>query len=267
MIPYGRQSISEADIEAVVEVLRSDLLTQGPVVPRFQRAICDYTGSGHAVAVNSATSALHLACRALDVGPGDTVWTSPISFVASANCALYCGAGVDFVDISAGIFEAPGAVMDPMYYQQGWNTYTSEEVKKNVNIPVITSHTLRDPEYCEKILAEGKTDMVGLSRQMIADPYWANKAFERRPQEIRKCISCLVGCWQESLMIKRHMRCAINPAVGDERFIHLKPAETATCWTTRCSCSVPRRARFIFHATIRWCWPVVTIWASSTAGT
>ena len=133
--------------------------------------------------------------------------------------------GAAFVDISAGIFEAPGTVMDPMYYPQGWNTYTADEVKKHVKIPVITSHTLRDPAYCEKILSEGKTDLVGLSRQMIADPYWANKAFERRPQEIRKCISCLVGCWQESLMIKRHMRCAINPAVGDERFLHLEPAK------------------------------------------
>ena len=134
--------------------------------------------------------------------------------------------GVAFVDISAGIFEAPAAVMDPMYYPQGWNTYTAEEVKKNVAIPVITSHTLRDPDYCERILAEGKTDMVGLSRQMIADPHWANKAFARKPEEIRKCISCLVGCWQESLMIRRHMRCAINPAVGDERFLHLEAAET-----------------------------------------
>ena len=133
--------------------------------------------------------------------------------------------GAAFVDISAGIFEAPGAVMDPMYYPQGWNTYTAEEVKKQVRIPVITSHTLRDPAYCEKILAEGKTDLVGLSRQMIADPYWANKAHARRPQEIRKCISCLVGCWQESLMVKRHMRCAVNPAVGDERFLHIEPAK------------------------------------------
>jgi len=132
--------------------------------------------------------------------------------------------GVAFVDISAGIFEAPAAVMDPMYYPQGWNTYTAEEVKKHVKIPVITSHTLRDPDYCERILAEGKTDLVGLSRQMIADPYWANKAYAGKPKEIRKCISCLVGCWQESLMIRRHMRCAVNPAVGDERFIHLKPA-------------------------------------------
>ena len=132
--------------------------------------------------------------------------------------------GVAFLDISAGIFEVPGPTMDPMYYPQGWNTYTAEEVKKNVKIPVITSHTLRDPDYCEKILAEGKTDLVGLSRQMVADPYWANKARAGRKEEIRKCISCLVGCWQESLMIKREMRCAINPAVGDERFIHFQPA-------------------------------------------
>jgi 2,4-dienoyl-CoA reductase-like NADH-dependent reductase (Old Yellow Enzyme family)/thioredoxin reductase len=135
--------------------------------------------------------------------------------------------GVAFVDISAGIFEAPAAVMDPMYYPQGWNTYTAAEVKKHVTIPVITSHTLRDPEYCERILAESQADLVGLSRQLIADPYWANKAYVRQPQEIRKCISCLVGCWQESLMIRRHMRCTINPAVGDERFLDLTPAKIA----------------------------------------
>lgn len=99
MIPYGRQEVSEADVEAVVAVLRSDYLTQGPVVPRFEGALADYAGARHAVAANSATSALHLACLALDVGPGDVVWTSPITFVASANCALYCGADVDFVDV------------------------------------------------------------------------------------------------------------------------------------------------------------------------
>jgi NADPH-dependent glutamate synthase beta subunit-like oxidoreductase len=93
-----------------------------------------------------------------------------------------------------------------------------------VSIPVITSHTLRDPAYCERIVAEGKTDMVGLSRGIIADPYWANKAKAGKPEEIRKCISCLVGCWQESLMIKRECRCAINPAVGDERFIKIEKA-------------------------------------------
>ena len=99
MIPYGRQSITEQDIEAVVSVLRSDFLTQGPAVPAFEKAIADYCQAKYAVAVNSATSALHLACLALGVGPGDLVWTTPISFVASSNCALYCGAEVDFVDI------------------------------------------------------------------------------------------------------------------------------------------------------------------------
>lgn len=99
MIPYGRQDISDADVASVVGVLQSDWLTQGPVVPRFEQALADYCGIEHAVAVNSATSALHIACLALDVGPGDLVWTSPISFVASANCARYCGADVDFVDI------------------------------------------------------------------------------------------------------------------------------------------------------------------------
>ncbi|MHC4682325.1 MAG: oxidoreductase, partial [Planctomycetota bacterium] len=137
------------------------------------------------------------------------------------------GMGLAYVDISAGIFESPGAVMDPMYYPEGWNTYTAEEVKKHVKIPVITSHSLRNPDYCEKILAEGKTDMVGMCRQLIADPYWANKARAGKKEDIRRCISCLVGCWQESLMIKRDMRCAINPAVGDERFIHLLPAKEA----------------------------------------
>ena len=98
-IPYGRQSVSEADISSVVEVLRSPWLTQGPVVPAFEAALVEALGSRHAVAVNSATSALHLACLALGLGPGDILWTSPITFVASANCALYCGASVDFIDI------------------------------------------------------------------------------------------------------------------------------------------------------------------------
>ena len=99
MIPYGRQDISEADIQAVMEVLRSDFLTQGPAVPAFEKAVTAHCGAQHAVSVSSATSALHIACLALGVGKGDMVWTSPITFVASANCALYCGAQVDFVDI------------------------------------------------------------------------------------------------------------------------------------------------------------------------
>lgn len=98
-IPYGRQDIDDADIAAVVDVLKSDFLTQGPVVPRFEQEVARYCGVPHAVAVNSATSALHIACLALGLGPGDVLWTSPVTFVASANCALYCGADVDFVDI------------------------------------------------------------------------------------------------------------------------------------------------------------------------
>lgn len=98
-IPYGRQDISEVDIQAVVDVLRSDFLTQGPTVPAFEKKVSAYCGAQHALAVNSATSALHIACLALDVGPDDWVWTTPITFVASANCARYCGAKVDFVDI------------------------------------------------------------------------------------------------------------------------------------------------------------------------
>jgi len=98
-IPYGHQDISQADIDAVVAVLQSDFLTQGPKVPQFESAVASYCGGVQAVAVNSATSALHIACLALDLGPGDRLWTSPTTFVASANCALYCGAQVDFVDI------------------------------------------------------------------------------------------------------------------------------------------------------------------------
>lgn len=99
MIPYGRQDINEEDIKAVIEVLQSDFLTQGPKVPLFEKAIKKAINAKYALAVNSATSALHIACLALGVGKGDVVWTTPITFVASANCALYCGADIDFVDI------------------------------------------------------------------------------------------------------------------------------------------------------------------------
>ncbi|NNB16069.1 UDP-4-amino-4,6-dideoxy-N-acetyl-beta-L-altrosamine transaminase [Pseudomonas fragi] len=99
MIPYGRQDITQTDIDAVVGVLQSDFLTQGPMVPRFEQSVAQHVGATHALAVNSATSALHIACLALGLGPGDRLWTTPITFVASANCALYCGADVDFVDI------------------------------------------------------------------------------------------------------------------------------------------------------------------------
>ncbi|MBT0584953.1 UDP-4-amino-4,6-dideoxy-N-acetyl-beta-L-altrosamine transaminase [Alteromonas oceanisediminis] len=99
MIPYGKHSIDQSDIDAVVDVLQNKFLTQGETVPAFEKALCDYTGARYCTAVNSGTSGLHVACLAAGVGPGQTVWTVPNSFVASANCALYCGADVDFVDI------------------------------------------------------------------------------------------------------------------------------------------------------------------------
>ena len=99
MIPYGRQDIIQSDIDAVISVLKSDFLTQGPQVPLFEERLVKYCGAKHAVAVNSATSALHIACLALGLGKGDWLWTTPITFVASANCGLYCGAEVDFIDI------------------------------------------------------------------------------------------------------------------------------------------------------------------------
>jgi dTDP-4-amino-4,6-dideoxygalactose transaminase len=144
-IPYGKQSISETDIEAVVAVLRSDYLTQGPVVPRFEQAVADYCGATHALAVNSATSALHIACLALGVGPGDRVWTSPVTFVASANCALYCGAIIDFVDICPKTYNlCPGALETKLIAAQ-----------KNGTLPkvVIPVHLTGQPCDMERIHA------------------------------------------------------------------------------------------------------------------
>lgn len=111
MIPYGRQDITEDDIVAVEQVLRSDFLTQGPVVDNFEIAIAKYSNVRFAVAVNSATSALHIACLALGLGPGDWLWTTPNSFVASANCGRYCGAKIDFIDIDENTYNmSPSAL-------------------------------------------------------------------------------------------------------------------------------------------------------------
>lgn len=112
MIPYGRQDISEADIDEVVRVLRSDFLTQGPQVPHFEKAVCEKVGADYSIAVNSATSALHIACLALGLGQGDFLWTSPITFVASSNCGLYCGAEIDFVDINPQSFNMSPAALE-----------------------------------------------------------------------------------------------------------------------------------------------------------
>jgi UDP-4-amino-4,6-dideoxy-N-acetyl-beta-L-altrosamine transaminase len=112
MIPYGRQEITQADVEAVLAVLQSDYLTQGPMVPLFEAALARQCGASHAVAANSATSALHVACLALGLGRGDWLWTSPNTFVASANCGLYCGANVDFVDIDPKTFNLCPAALE-----------------------------------------------------------------------------------------------------------------------------------------------------------
>lgn len=112
MIPYGRQSINEADMDAVRNVLISDYLTQGPCIDNFEKTVADYCGSRFAVAVNSATSALHIACLAADLGPEDIMWTSPNTFVASANCGLYCGASVDFVDIDSNTYNMSAAALE-----------------------------------------------------------------------------------------------------------------------------------------------------------
>jgi NADPH-dependent 2,4-dienoyl-CoA reductase/sulfur reductase-like enzyme len=129
------------------------------------------------------------------------------------------------LDLSQCIQESPGAGFDPMYYPEGWTAYAGAAIKPEVNIPVINSHTLRSPDFCEKLLAEGKTDLVGLARQFLADPYWAIKARQGKPEEIRRCISCLTGCWQESMMAKKEIMCAINPACGNMAFSHMKKAD------------------------------------------
>ena len=112
MIPYGRQEVTQEDVDAVVTVLKSEFLTQGFAVPLFEQVVCEYTGAKYGVAVSSATSALHLACLALGLGKGDWLWTSPITFVASANCGIYCGAKVDFVDIDQKTYNLSPQVLE-----------------------------------------------------------------------------------------------------------------------------------------------------------
>ncbi len=126
--------------------------------------------------------------------------------------------GADAIDLSQCIQETPGAGFDPMQYNEGWTIYSAEAVKPHVNIPVIISHALRTPEFMESVIAEGKADMVGQCRQALADPYWPLKVQQGREEKIRKCISCLTGCWQESLMAKKNIQCAVNPICGDMDF-------------------------------------------------
>ena len=130
-IPYGRQDINNDDIDSVIRVLKSDFLTQGPLVPLFECGVADYCDVTYATAVNSATSALHIACLSLNVGPGDYVWTSPNTFVASSNCALYCGASVDFVDIDSKTYN-----MDPICLERKLEEASKKNLLPKVVIPV-----------------------------------------------------------------------------------------------------------------------------------
>jgi 2,4-dienoyl-CoA reductase-like NADH-dependent reductase (Old Yellow Enzyme family)/thioredoxin reductase len=139
---------------------------------------------------------------------------------------LFEEAGVAALDLSQCIQESPGAGFDPMPYPEGWTLYASEAIKKVVKIPIINSHSLRNPEYCEEILAQGKTDIVGLARQILADPYWPIKAKYGKVRAIRRCISCLTACWQESLMAKHEIGCAVNPACGNRDFSIFKKTQS-----------------------------------------
>ena len=145
MIPYGKQEITQADIDAVVEVLKSDFLTQGPMVPKFEQTVASHVGAKHALAVNSATSALHIACLALGLGKGDWLWTTPVTFVASANCGLYCGAEVDFVDIDPQTYSlCPNALKEKL-----------DQARKDNRLPkvVVAVHLCGQPCDMETIAA------------------------------------------------------------------------------------------------------------------
>jgi len=153
MIPYGKQDLNEADIESVVSVLRSDFLTQGPKVPLFEKCIAEYCGSSYAVASNSATSSLHLACLALDLSKEDWLWTSPNSFVASANCGLYCNAKVDFVDI------------DPLTYNLSTDKLEEKliKAKKLGKLPKIVIPVHFAGQSCDMIKIKALSDKYGFS--------------------------------------------------------------------------------------------------------
>jgi len=149
MIPYGKQKITQQDIDAVVSVLKSDFLTQGPQVPLFEKSVMAAVNAKYAIAVNSATSALHIACLALGVSKGDIVWTTPITFVASANCALYCGASVDFVDIDSATYNLCPVALEKKLLLAKANNLPLPKV-------VIPVHLCGQPCEMDKIYALGK---------------------------------------------------------------------------------------------------------------
>ncbi|PTP07469.1 UDP-4-amino-4,6-dideoxy-N-acetyl-beta-L-altrosamine transaminase [Vibrio splendidus] len=149
VIPYGKQDISQQDIDSVVDVLKSDFLTQGPQVPAFEYALTEHTGAQYALAVNSATSALHIACLALGLDEGDWLWTTPVTFVASANCGLYCGAKVDFVDIDSATYN-----MCPKKLEQKLITAKATGTLPKVVVPVHLCGQPCDMESIAKLAKE-----------------------------------------------------------------------------------------------------------------
>jgi UDP-4-amino-4,6-dideoxy-N-acetyl-beta-L-altrosamine transaminase len=149
MIPYGKQEIAQQDIDAVVDVLKSDFLTQGPQAPLFEKSIMNAVNAEYAYAVNSATSALHIACLALGVGKGDVVWTTPITFVASANCALYCGADIDFVDIDSKTYNISAIMLEQKLQHAKENDLPLPKV-------VIPVHLCGQPCEMDKIYTLGQ---------------------------------------------------------------------------------------------------------------
>lgn len=166
MIPYGRQDITQSDIDAVIAVLQSDFLTQGPIVPQFEAALRDYCGAKHAIAVNSATSALHIACLSLGLGPGDYLWTSPITFVASSNCALYCGASVDFVDIDPKTYN-----MDPIALEQKLIAAEKEGRLPKIVVPVHLSGQSCDMEAIYALAQRYKFHIVEDASHAVGGRY------------------------------------------------------------------------------------------------
>ena len=146
MIPYGKQNINQTDIDAVVSVLKSDFLTQGPAVPTFEKSMTGYTGAKHAIAVSNATAALHIACLALGLKPGGKIYTSPVTFVASANCALYIGARVDFIDIDPVTYN-----MDPLKLEQKLVEDENNGTLPDIVIPVHLAGQSCDMEKIHKL--------------------------------------------------------------------------------------------------------------------
>lgn len=166
VIPYGKQDINQQDIDSVVDVLNSDFLTQGPQVPAFEQALIDHTGAKYALAVNSATSALHIACLALGLGEGDWLWTSPITFVASANCGLYCGAQVDFVDIDPNTYN-----MCPKRLEEKLIKAEAEGKLPKVVIPVHLCGQPCDMEMIAKLAKEYNFKVIEDASHAIGGKY------------------------------------------------------------------------------------------------